>query len=61
MFPLIYFSVGKYAWLQVDLLVLPGKGDFGGALCMFQARGCDEGRGRASDGRFGLIQTPGNG
>lgn len=33
MFPLIYFSVGKYAWLQVDLLVLPRKGDFGSALC----------------------------
>lgn len=25
MFPLIDFSVGKYAWLQVDLLVRPRK------------------------------------
>lgn len=37
MFPLIYFSVGKYAGLQVDLLVLPRKGDFGSARCKCQA------------------------
>lgn len=38
MLPLIYFSVGKFAWLQVELLVLPCKVDFGSARCKCQAR-----------------------
>lgn len=31
-FSLIYFSVWEHAWLQVDLLVLPYKEDFGSTL-----------------------------
>lgn len=51
LFPLIYFSVGKYARLQVDLLPLPCKEDlliclfFGSALREFSSVGRDEGRG----------------